>query len=55
MDLHIITVALHIISVMKLICDKLEPVVESTKVAYLEKKMLSLKMKYYRAGRRRRI
>ena len=47
MDLHIITVALHIISVMKLICDKLEPVVESTKVAYLEKKMLSLKMKYY--------
>lgn len=41
--------------ILREICDKLEPVVESTKVAYLEKKMLSLKMKYYRAGRRRRI
>ena len=33
--------------ILREICDKLEPVVESTKVAYLEKKMLSLKMKYY--------
>ena len=33
--------------ILREICDKLEPVVESTKVAYLEKKILSLKMKYY--------
>lgn len=33
--------------ILREIYDKLEPVVESTKVAYLEKKILSLKMKYY--------
>ena len=33
--------------VLKAICKQLEPVVESTKIANLERKMLSLKMKYY--------